>query len=133
MSFFRSISTFLREKPVSITALSVAVMNLLATLNIDPFTSPDVVSKINLVVAAFLGLFVTKTVTANVRLTGKALGGYGGVSIAPDDEVALVSELAATDYPEEEGEHEVPADLLELFTALDAAGVTPEQFREAFE
>lgn len=72
-----SVVKFFEEKPLSITAFVSAVVNVLA-LSVDPFTDPDFVTKFNLAVAAFLGLFVTKTVTANKKVDGKFIGPYSG-------------------------------------------------------
>lgn len=70
---------FLQEKPLSITAFVMAVANLLAVLDLEPFTDPDFVKAFNLTLSAFLGLFVTRAVTANKKIDGKFFGPYSGV------------------------------------------------------
>lgn len=83
-----SVIQFFKDKPVSITAFVMAVVNLAAVFGIDALKDPSTVGAINLALTAFLGLFVTQTVTSNNSLVGKALGGFSGVS----DEVEPVDE-----------------------------------------
>lgn len=74
------IVSFFQTKPVSITAFVGAVMNLLAVLGVDPFTNPDALAAMNVVLSTFLGLFVTKMVTANARISDHVVDSYNGVN-----------------------------------------------------
>lgn len=80
MKVLKAIVTFVQTKTVSITAAVQALIGLLIGFEVVTVT-PTQIGLIETALAAFLGLFVTGTVTANIRLNGgKVWGGYDGKS-----------------------------------------------------
>lgn len=75
----KKIADFIKRNTVRITAFVTAVIGLLLAFDAVQWSQAQV-GAILTVLGAFLAFFISGTVTANERLTGKMWEGYTGVN-----------------------------------------------------
>lgn len=78
MTFFQFVHRFIATNTVRITALVQAVIATLLVFDVVTWSTTQI-GVVEGLIAAIIALFVSGTVTANVRITDKMWGGYTGV------------------------------------------------------